>query len=73
MKLDKRIKSIEDIYSVGKSYYEIPALNKYIGEYAYCSNNIESFENLANLRTSNYGNNNTHINYNNTWDIMVHI
>ena len=47
MKLDKRIKSIEDIYSVGKSYYEIPALNKYIGDFAYCGNNVESFENLA--------------------------
>lgn len=55
MKLDKRIKGIEDIYSVGKSCYEIPALNKYIGDYAYCSNNIESFENLANLKISNYG------------------
>ena len=55
MKLDKRIKGIEDIYSVGKVCYEIPALNKYIGDFAYCSNSIESFENLANLRTSNYG------------------
>ena len=55
MKLDKRINSIEDVYSVGKVCYEIPALNKYIGDFAYCSNKIESFENLANLRTSNYG------------------
>lgn len=55
MKLDKRIKSIEDVYSVGKVCYEIPALNKYIGEFAYCSNNIEAFENLDNLRPSNYG------------------
>lgn len=47
MKLDKRIKSIEDIYSVGKGWSEIPALNKYIGDFAYCTNNIESFENLV--------------------------